>query len=374
MAAAHLYSTLTELAQGLRAGVSNKPLTLLYAYNGTGKTRLSMAFKDEGKKSGGRDTLYFNAFTEDLFSWENDLEGDIDRVLLLNQQSTYFQSLHTLEMESRIAVFLRRHADFDFRIDYERFAVTFSRSVATADGRQTIDNVKISRGEERLFVWAFFLAILQIAKDDEREGTYSWVQYVYIDDPVASLDDNHVVSLATELADLIDKSSTGLKVVVSTHHALFFNVLQNALCRGKERSGNSYFLSLLDSHCYKLTDMSDKPFLYHVAQLYELKRAIEADALYAYHFNVLRTILERTAAFHGYKRFSDCLGDGLKQRDAELYARLLNLLSHNVYPVYEPTRMLEENKVHFQTALGAFLDKHRFDLTEFAGTQGDQGI
>ena len=51
-----------------------KKFILLYAYNGTGKTRLAGAFKDLGKKvnqdgeTSRRDTLYFNAFTEDLFS------------------------------------------------------------------------------------------------------------------------------------------------------------------------------------------------------------------------------------------------------------------------------------------------------------------
>ena len=49
-----------------------KKLVLLYAYNGIGKTRTSMAFKDIAKGEGEADTLYFNAFTEDLFTWDND--------------------------------------------------------------------------------------------------------------------------------------------------------------------------------------------------------------------------------------------------------------------------------------------------------------
>ena len=53
---------------------------LLFAYNGTGKTRLSMAFKEAGKTGDSADTLYFNAFTEDLFNWDNDLDNDTQRV------------------------------------------------------------------------------------------------------------------------------------------------------------------------------------------------------------------------------------------------------------------------------------------------------
>ena len=34
---------------------------------------------------------------------------------------------------------------------------------------------------------------------------------------------------------------------------------------------------------------------------------IDAFVLYTYHFNVLRNILEKTAAFHGFDKFSDCI-------------------------------------------------------------------
>jgi hypothetical protein len=61
------FTNLPALAAHLRQEVESKQCILLYAYNGTGKTRLSMAFKDIGKQGDTRDTLYFNAFTEDLF-------------------------------------------------------------------------------------------------------------------------------------------------------------------------------------------------------------------------------------------------------------------------------------------------------------------
>ena len=111
------FSDLETLAAHLRHELENKKAILLYAYNGTGKTRLSMAFKDIGKHNEARDTVYFNAFTEDLFHWNNDLAGDSDRRLLLNRDSRFFQGLFELEMDNRIRPLLRRYADFDFRID-----------------------------------------------------------------------------------------------------------------------------------------------------------------------------------------------------------------------------------------------------------------
>ena len=62
------FATLDALAAHLRTELQPKTsphkketrFILLYAYNGTGKTRLSMAFKDAGKRGERRDTLYFN--------------------------------------------------------------------------------------------------------------------------------------------------------------------------------------------------------------------------------------------------------------------------------------------------------------------------
>jgi len=64
------YANLRTLARKLRDDLGGVDLILMYAYNRTGKTRLSMEFKDEEKRkyNGAADTLYFNAFTEDLFS------------------------------------------------------------------------------------------------------------------------------------------------------------------------------------------------------------------------------------------------------------------------------------------------------------------
>ena len=74
---------------------STKKSVFLYAYNGTGKTRLSTDFKNLGREPtvSHRDTLYFNAFTEDLFHWDNDLENDRERVLKIHEDLRFFAGL-----------------------------------------------------------------------------------------------------------------------------------------------------------------------------------------------------------------------------------------------------------------------------------------
>ena len=70
-----IYQTLDDIVKYLRS--SDKKYKLLFAHNGVGKTRLSVSFKDIRKSEGkDRDTLYFNAYTEDLFTWDNDLDRD----------------------------------------------------------------------------------------------------------------------------------------------------------------------------------------------------------------------------------------------------------------------------------------------------------
>lgn len=351
------YPTLHPLVSRLRDDFKSggKDFVLLFAYNGTGKTRLSMAFKEAGKNGGARDTLYFNAYTEDLFHWDNDLQNDSQRVLRINKESRFFDGFRELALEEKIFPYLARYADFDFRIDYEAWTVTFSRDDA--------EHIKVSRGEENIFIWCVFLALVELAVDAQPGQAYEWVEYLYIDDPISSLDDNNAIAVATDLAKLLRRGKGKLKTVISSHHGLFFNVMFNEL---KKLNTKSYFLyKAKDSEGYTLRTTTDTPFFHHVAMLSELKAASQSGALYTHHFNTLRSILEKTAAFFGHDDFSECLGIS---GDEGLHARALNLLSHGRYSLYEPREMLDDNKILFNEILDSFLARHAFALPELAAS------
>lgn len=351
------FANLSEVASHLRERLEEKKYILLFAYNGTGKTRLSMAFKD-GKKDDERDTLYFNAFTEDLFYWDNDLEKDARRVLRLNRNSRFFGGMQELEMETRIGPLLERYADFNFFIDYTEWEITFFRE-RDADGNPT--PIKVSRGEENVFVWCFFLAVAQLAIDEQE--AYSWVKYIYVDDPVSSLDDNNVIAVASHLARLLKSANGKIKTTISSHHALFFNVMWNELNeRGKNNPLQPFFLGKdNNSSGYTLRYTNETPFFHHVAMLKQLHEAADSNQLYTYHFNILRNILERTATFHGFKNFSACIKKDADDDDGILHARLINVLSHGNYSLFEPREMLEENKQYFKKILKNFMENYRFD-------------
>lgn len=356
------FNDLPALAQHLRDELQNKKFILLYAYNGVGKTRLSTEFKNLGKDvedEDKRDTLYFNAFTEDLFTWDNDLEGDSERILKINADSKFFAGLEELEMDTRIRPLLDRYVDFDFRIDTDKWEVSFSREVPDGEGHRTEDGIKVSRGEENIFIWCFFLAIVQLALDGAK--AYDWVKYVYIDDPISSLDEQNAIAVATHLARMLKKEDSTLKTVISTHHTLFFNVLCNEL-KPKKKKPNRFFLARRrSSPGYLLRNTGDTPFFHHVAALTELYEAERSGKLYTHHFNMLRAIMEKTASFHGHRHFSECIKQGEDDIDGVLHTRILDLLSHGNYSLYEPREMMDENKEHFRRILHEFIERYPFN-------------
>lgn len=392
------YPSLEQLVVRLRDDFKSgdRDFVLLFAYNGTGKTRLSMEFKNAGKRrvtfplTSGKgeilvtdkgeallaetaqgDTLYFNAFTEDLFTWDNDLAADSRRTLRLNSASRFFGGIKELALEESIQSYLGRYTDLDFDIDYTTWTISFGKGEA--------EHIKVSRGEENIFIWCLFMALCERVIDGH--PSYDWVKYFYIDDPISSLDDNNAIAVASDLAKLLRKAkdrtkaepvaTSGpteepkperqvpdpIKVVISSHHALFFNVVCNEL---KPTKHKRYFLHRPSGGTdYTLRGTDDTPFFHHVAMLSELRKAADSGMLYTYHFNLLRSILEKTATFFGKKDFSECL---VGVEDEALYARALNLLSHGRYSLYEPVEMLEDNKQLFRDILTAFLAKYTFDL------------
>ena len=397
------YPNLRELVVRLRDDLNNptKPthLVLLYAYNRTGKTRLSMEFKDAGKRKVTRqritatgeprvtstgaervvetvegDTLYFNAFTEDLFTWENDLTGDAVRHLRLNPDSTFFNGLKDLALDETIAGYLERYADFDFDIDYTTWKVSFRKGEA--------ENIKISRGEQNIFIWCLFMAICERMLDGH--VSYQSKKFLYIDDPISSLDDDNAISVACDLAKLLRRAAsrtaangdpTPLKIVVSSHHSLVFIVMCNEVGRAREGEPKvvhkRYFLHRpTGDGIYTLRATEDTPYFHHVATLAELQRAAHpaTGTLYTFHFNALRSIMEKTAAFFGHADISFCLKALDNEEDRALDNRALNLLSHGRYAIYEPTPMGDDNQELFRRILGDFITRFQFALPEIVET------
>jgi hypothetical protein len=375
------YADLNALALAFRndfVAPKAKNFILLYAYNGTGKTRLSGAFKDLGKQVDedgeitSRDTLYFNAFTEDLFSWHNDLDNDSERYLTLHPTSKFFAGLEDLEMDNRIRPILLRYADFDFKLDLlpltnangeiigNQNIVRFFRTINTAAGRVDVDNIKVSRSEENIFLWCFFLAILQLVLDGD--DAYKWVEYIYIDDPISSLDENNAIAVANHLAKMLTGEGQTPKTVVSSHHVLFFNVLCNELGR---KAHKRLLKNDENSDGYLVSETTSKPFLHHLATLVDLNDVQVSGEIKRHHFNMMRCVMEQTAIFYGLDGWTECIRVADDDPDKALHERMINVMSHADYLIHEPDELNARFKEDFRKIFQKFLDSHPFNPTLF---------
>ena len=399
---AYYYDIITSLRDVFEEDETGKytNCALIFAYNGTGKTRLSYDFAHYGREEGAfPHTLYYNAYTEDLFTWDNDLENNTDHHLIINQDSALIQGLAGFNFSEPLRKYLQVFTDIDFDFHYDSENpdlpdyVVFSKTL----NHETFENIKISRGEERLFVWCFFRCIV----DQVLEGNsaYKGIEYIYIDDPMSSLDDNNVITFAAQLYNVIRDSlrnekkviNSGIdelrriKFVISTHHALFFHVMIHGLSNDS-KLGQFYLHRAKDSDEVILKSMSDKtPFYYNVAMMSEIQEAIFNDRLYTYHFTIMRSVMEKIAEFFGHRDYRYIL-DGITYKGndfdepsfskgelVDLYSRIVNVFSHQGQ-FFSPTLMNEDNKDSIKTLFYHIKKKYHFILPDLTDARSEREI
>lgn len=347
--------SLTEIAQTLRN--ADKKVQLIYAFNGSGKTRLSREFKEliapkeqdaEQQEESSIKILYYNAFTEDLFFWDNDLDADFDRKLKIQPNSFTNWVLREQGQDRNIVENFQQLTNDkltpQFNEDFTDVRFSFERG-----NEGDTEFVKISKGEESCFIWSIFfslmeqvVSVLNIAEKESREtDQYNDLEYIFIDDPVSSLDDTHLIELAVNIAELIKSSTSELKFIITTHNPLFYNVLFNEFNR--VRSTKKMRLEKINDGTFSIGELaSDSPFSYHLFLLSELEKAIQPPSdIKKFHFNFLRNILEKTSTFLGYNKWEDLLPQ--ESREA-YYKRIINLSSHSKHNGDEISFVEENDK------------------------------
>ena len=373
--------TLEKIAQELKD--SSKKVQLIYAFNGVGKTRLSRIFKDlvtskqEDDEKTRSKIIYYNAFTEDLFYWDNDLEEDTNRKLKIRPNGFTHWVFVDEGQERNIITNFQRYTSNKltprFNEDYSE--VNFS----VEGGNETrLENIKISKGEENCLIWCIFYSLLKevietlnILKVDDRpvEG-FNELEYVFIDDPVSSLDENHLIELAVDIANLIKSSQNKqLKFIITTHNPLFYNVLYNEFNYSdtsigyKTKESTKKLLKKLDDGTYLLEEQEDdSPFSYHLHLLSELEKVIESGNVQKYHFNFLRNILEKTSTFLGYKSWKKLLPKDARE---SYFNRIINLSSHGKFSSEEVPVIREDDKRVLSYLVRTFKESYNFQTKEY---------
>lgn len=360
--------TLNEIAQELKD--SGKKVNLIYAFNGNGKTRLSREFKHliepkentEEIEDGNivrKKIIYYNAFTEDLFYWDNDLENDSTPILKI--QPNFFTNWIFVDQGQEINISknfqyytnekLTPHLNEQYTKKNEEnkdvivpafSEVTFSYE---RGNEEFSENIKISKGEESCFIWSIFYSLLKqvvevlnIDEDSinqEREtDNFNDLKYVFIDDPVTSLDDDHLIQMAVDLAEVIKKSKSDLRFIITTHNPIFYNVLYNEI-----NNKACYMIERLEDNTFayiKKDGDSNKSFSYHLHLKAVLEDAIANEKIQKFHFTLMRNLYEKTASFLGFPKWSELLPDNKEA----YYNRIIQFTSHSTLAsevVAEPT-------------------------------------
>jgi hypothetical protein len=355
-------SSITVIAEQLKDTKEN--IILIYAFNATGKTRLSVEYKNITKSP--EDNLhagvYYNAFSEDLFVWDNDTENGEQSIKL----DIKFSSLNRLhgsmteeDVDKKLLPYKRKY-DFFFKpnSDPEK---GFDSIVFYKKG-DTSTPIKISRGEERIFVWCFFLTLFEVEGWADNQSAH-----FFIDDPVSSLDDHNIYVTAYTVFDLLVREFESRKIIITSHHFGFLTILSDMLGKGSNADkfrnrdkSKKYKEFVLEGNGDDLTLMKTKDgvFLYHLRLLQILKQASKTE-VYTYHFALLRQVLENIASFLGVRQFSYVLGQ-IGITDSERVAFIVNALSHlNVY-YQQIDKPVPDNLELFNDVLDRIMDKYGF--------------
>lgn len=351
--------SLKNLCKEIQAYKEN--IVLLFAFNGTGKTRLSVEYKNSSKKEDGQHTgVYYNSYSEDLFQWYEDSENP-DNGIVLNVLYSSLNQYHSMIDENVIKEKLEIYKpkfDFEFSLymDDPSKGIEFVRFFPIDDYDTSI---KVSRGEEQLFIWCFFLALFDVQGwQDKKEKAY-----LFIDDPVSSLDENNIFVTVTTLLELIEKHYDKNKIIITTHHAVFYSLLSNWLTKGekadkfKKHSIQRIIKSTNDG--LKIVTFKKDVFIYHLELMQTIAQAIEDDELYNYHFAILRQVIENISSFLGSGQVSYVLEQvGLSDKDRIM--QMVNALSHEKIFRLQPSPMSPDSKRMFIEIFNAIMTKYNF--------------
>lgn len=401
------FNSLEEVAKNIQnkldAQTDKKRIIAIYAFNGIGKTRLSNQIGNSESDNTQGDwenewikKISYNAFFEDIFTWDNEnyilhFDTNNEIIKLVNEQW-----LETQIIDNFRDIMWEQAIKLEPSFDFNEWEVNFK--IASGDDASA-DNIKISRGEESIFVWSVFYTILDfiiseltVIESDRSTDIFNNLEYIIIDDPVSSIDDTRIIFLAIKINNLIrwdyhlnkrlDKkrkeledwnfgqeyieqsltefkeeifSELRLKFLITTHHALFFNVIVNSF-KNADGINFKWFSLSKNSQIFKLKEQGKSPFSYHLRVKDILQKAINDNAVEKYHFNLFRALLEKTSNFLGYANWYDCVS----WENRQAFVKLLNHYSHNRLSELEWRELPDDDKNLLVEAFESFITNFKW--------------
>lgn len=350
---------LKKIAKEIKEAKEN--IFLVYAFNATGKTRLSTAYKEIARDEDTRKQtgVYYNAYSEDLFVWNNDIEANIRLEVIKSN----FNDLHSYIDEAKVREKLGPYNpkfDFEFHSYKDNPAEGIEHITFHLKDDENAKDIKISRGEERIFIWCFFLALFDSDGWDDNQN-----EYFFIDDPVSSLDDNNLFITIFTLLELIEKHFSHRKIIITTHHIGFATVISDYLKKGEkaDKYKKKYSIKLLECKDgnYSLVNPENDVLLYHLRLLQIVDIAIKEDKLDLYHMAMIRQLLENISSFLGTGQLKYSL-KVIGFEDTDRIATITNALTHQKVYYPQSTVMVEDNKAIIREVFEKLMRTFQFVL------------
>jgi len=351
-------SNIKEIAKQLKN--VGEYIVVIYAFNSTGKTRLSVAYKNitKDENKGNHTGVYYNAFSEDLFVWDNDEEHENEDIKLDIKHSS-LNKFYSLLTEDDIKDELQQYNPYyNFKFNPHTDPEIGIESVSFFLVGDEDTSIKISRGEERIFIWCFFLALFKVDGWADVQDAH-----FFIDDPVSSLDDNNIFLTANTIFRLAEENfKSKKKIIITTHHIGLFSVLFDRFNNGEKsdryKPNTASFMLKKHDNKLELKEFKKEVFLFHL-HLFQVLDEARKSQLYTFHFVLIRQLLENIASFLGKSQIKFVLEE-IKVDKPEETITMLNSLSHKKVFFPQISEMNDFEMKTFEEVFSKLLVKYNF--------------
>ncbi len=353
---------LEKITKKVKKDLNSKKDVLLFAFNATGKTRLSRQFENTNESI---TALYYNALIEDYFSWDNE-----EHTLTFTTNAWLYKFIKDEGLENDIAATFNTFTDIkiDPLIDFETGNIQFQ--IINEKSRKEF--IKISKGEETLFKWSVFysalkkvLDILNEKPESRSTDEYNNLKFIVLDDPISSLDEFKIYTLSMQIIEMMrftHEKNINISFLISTHHTMFYNILYNTMKkRNKKRKIKSLFYMMIkENYNLILTSLNDQGLIsYHIKSLLEIHNAFINNTIKKIHYNMFRSVLEKSSIFLGYSNWLDLFQ---KYENREKLSKIVNMNSHERYAELETEYLTQEQIDEFKNGFDYFIKTYKIKL------------
>ena len=178
---------------------------------------------------------------------------------------------------------------------------------------------------------------------------------------MSSLDEFKIYTLSMQLIKLIQyvhEKEIDIKFLITTHHVMFYNILFNTL-RNRNSKCLFYIMQNIDQNIHLKNLGTSTPISYHLKSLAEIKKAFNTNIIRKNHFNIFRSVIEKSSIFLGYSNWQDLFANYEHKDDLN---KIVNMNSHERYMDLETEYLTNEQINIFKDGFDYFINTYKIKL------------